>query len=247
MFNTIIIDDDPQAILRLRKLLVDYCPLIDVVDTSTDFESAYIKIKELKPSLILLDVVLPQGDAFELLDKLMPIDFEIIFITELDNYSMKALKYSALDYLLKPVELNDLQYAINKAIQKIKQKNVNHQLELFLANVKTAQKDNYKIAIPTLEGYVFLEINDIIRCEANGTYTSIYTIKKEKIVASKNIKEYEEMLPEKKFFRVHNSHLVNMNRIVKYTKGRGGTITMEDGAEVDVASRRRGDFLEMFQ
>ncbi len=247
MFKTVIVDDEPKNLRILKKLLQDYCPQIQIVGEAGDVKQAAEIIRELKPDLVILDIEMPYGNAFDLLDGLMPIDFEVIFITAFDNYSLKAFKYSALDYLLKPVDISELQAATNKAIQKITGKNLNQQVALLLSNFKNTQNNLQKIAIPTMDGFVFMNVDEIIRCEANGAYTFIYTTRNEKITASKNIKEYEELLPETSFCRIHNSHLVNLNRIKKYSKGRGGTVIMEDGAILEVASRRRDEFLAMFK
>ena len=245
--KTVIVDDEPKNIRILRKLIEDYCPQLRITGEAGDVQAAYSLIQELKPSLVLLDIQMPFGNAFDLLDKLMPINFEVVFITAYDNYSIKAIKYSALDYLLKPVDIKELQLAAEKAAEKIADKRINEQVAVLLANIKNPLHNLQKIAIPTIEGLVFVQVDDIIRFEASGSYTNIFTIKKETIVASKNIKEYEELLPPAGFFRIHHSHLININRIIKYNKGRGGTVTMEDGAEIEVASRRRSDFLDIFK
>ena len=248
MFKTIIVEDEEKYTRILKKMLQENCPQIEIVGEASDIESAFELINETNPDLVLLDIVLPNGTAFDLLDRLMPINFEIIFITSYDSYSFKAIKYSALDYLLKPVNIKELQTATKKAIKKISGKYINQQLDLLMSNIKTVQNNkNHKLAVPTVEGFVFILMIDIIRCEAKGTYTYIYTKNKEIIISSKNIKEYEELLPKLNFFRIHNSHLINTDRILRYNKGRGGTVTMEDGTQIEVASRRRSDFLNMFQ
>ena len=248
MFKTIIVEDEEKYTRILKKMLLENCPQIEIVGEASDIESAFELINETNPDLVLLDIVLPNGNAFDLLDRLMPVNFEIIFITSYDNYSFKAIKYSALDYLLKPVSAKELQIATKKAIQKISGKYVNQQLDLLMSNIKAVQNNNnHKLAVPTVEGFVFILMIDIIRCEAKGTYTYIYTKNKDIIISSKNIKEYEEILPKLNFFRIHNSHLINTDRILRYNKGRGGTVTMEDGTQIEVASRRRSDFLNMFQ
>ena len=248
MFKTIIVEDEEKYTRILKKMLQENCPQIEIVGEASDIESAFELINETNPDLVLLDIVLPNGTAFDLLDRLMPINFEIIFITSYDSYSFKAIKYSALDYLLKPVNTKELQTATKKAIKKISGKYINQQLDLLMSNIKTVQNNkNHKLAVPTVEGFVFILMIDIIRCESKGTYTYIYTKNKEIIISSKNIKEYEEILPKFNFFRIHNSHLINTDRILRYNKGRGGTVTMEDGTQIEVASRRRSDFLNMFQ
>lgn len=246
-FKTVIVDDEPKNLRILKQLLQDYCPQIQVTGEAANVRMAFEVIQETQPNLVILDIEMPYGNAFDLLDSLMPIDFEVIFITAFDNYSLKAFKYSALDYLLKPVDIVELQEATTKAIQRIAGKNINQQVVNLLSNFKNTQNNLQKIAIPTMEGLVFMNVEDIIRCESNAAYTYIYSTGDEKIIASKNIKEYEELLPSSIFCRIHNSHLINLNRIKKYSKGRGGTVIMEDGAVLEVASRRRDDFLKMFK
>ena len=226
MYKTIIVDDEPKNMRILKKLLQDYCPQISIIGEAGDVNAAHKIITELNPEIVLLDIEMPYGNAFDLLDKLMPVKFEVIFITAYNNYSIKAFRYSAVDYLLKPVDIRELQDATQKAINRITANRINEHVSLLLSNLKDNANSNPKIAVPTPEGYVFVHIDDIIRCESNGAYTYIYTVKKEKVVASKNIKEYEEILPKTNFFRIHNSHLVNLNRILRYNKGRGGTVTM---------------------
>ena len=247
MYKTIIVDDEPKNMRILKKLLQDYCPQISIIGEAGDVNAAHKIITELNPEIVLLDIEMPYGNAFDLLDKLMPVKFEVIFITAYNNYSIKAFRYTAVDYLLKPVDIRELQDATQKAINRITANRINEHVSLLLSNLKDNANSNPKIAVPTPEGYVFVHIEDIIRCESNGAYTYIYTVKKERVVASKNIKEYEEILPKTNFFRIHNSHLVNLNRILRYNKGRGGTVTMEDGTELEVASRRRTEFLDNFK
>jgi two-component system, LytTR family, response regulator len=244
--RSLIIDDEPKNVRILKKLLEDYCPQVEVIGDADDAKMAYSTIRELKPELVFLDIEMPYGNAFDLLDKLLPIDFEIIFITAFDDYSLKAFKYSALDYLLKPVDIEELKAAVKKASEKITGKNINLQLGNLLSNLKNSQVTLQKIALPHADGIVFINVEEIIRCEANGNYTIIYADSKEKITASKTIKDYEELLPPGIFCRIHNSHIINLNRIKKYHRGRGGFVVMDDGTSIEVASRRRDEFLAKF-
>ena len=247
MLKTIIVEDSHVNIDNLIELLKANFPQIEIVGKAIDAQSAFKLIDESTPDLVISNISLSENNASEFLDRLSPINFEIIFIADNDKHTLTAFKYGAIHYLLKPIDLNELRSAISRVSRTVAEKKSKHQFELLLENVTNSGLIHSKIAIPTSEGYVFIDIDDIIRCEANGTYTYIYTKKPERIVASKNIKEYELLLPKKKFFRIHNSHLINLDRISKYTKGRGGTVTMEDGTELDVASRRRLEFLEKFQ
>jgi two-component system, LytTR family, response regulator len=244
--RALIIDDEPKNVRILKKLLEDYCPQIVVTGEAGDARAAYTTIRELKPELVFLDIEMPYGNAFDLLDKLLPVDFEIIFITAFDDYTLKAFKYSALDYLLKPVDIDELKAAVKKAAEKIAGKSINLQLGNLLSNLKSNQAILQKIALPSADGIIFINVEEIIRCEASGNYTIIYADSKEKITASKTIKDYEELLPPSIFCRIHNSHIINLNRIKKYHSGRGGFVVMDDGTSIEVASRRRDEFLAKF-
>ena len=248
MFKTVIVESDVKQLNILKKILINSSPQINIVGEVTELSKASDVILNTSPDLVIINLVSQQKKYFDFLEALTPLDFEIIFISNNEKSSLKAIKYNPIDYLISPIKQNELQNAIKKAVQKIADKYVSQQLELLLSNIKSARNINlHKIAVPTLEGFIFIELDHIIRCEANGAYTIIYTINKQKILASKSIKEYEEILPSYQFFRIHNSHLVNINRMMKYNKGRGGSVTMEDGTQIEVATRRRSDFIKMFQ
>ena len=248
MFKTVIVEIDVKHLNNIKKTLINSSPQINIVGEVVGLSQASEIIFNTVPDLVILNIGTPQKKYFDFLESLAPFDFEIIFISNNEKSSLKAIKYNPIDYIISPIKQNELQNAIKKATQKIADKYVSQQLELLLSNIKSAKNINLlKIAVPTLEGFIFIELDHIIRCEANGAYTIIYTINKQKILVSKSIKEYEEILPSYHFFRIHNSHLVNINRMLKYNKGRGGSVTMEDGTQIEVASRRRTDFLKMFQ
>lgn len=200
-------------------------------------------IQTTQPDLVLLDVEITQGSAFDLLNQLQPINFQIIFVTAVDNYAIKAYKYSAVDYLLKPVDIDNLCAAVERVTQKIQGKSFFDQMQVLLRNVETFQLSLQKMAVPRLTGLIFIAIRDIIRFEAKGSYTAIYLNNGEQIMATRNIKEYEALLAAIIFCRVHNSHIVNLHKIQKYHKGRGGYVIMEDGSSIEVASRKREEFL----
>jgi two-component system, LytTR family, response regulator len=245
MINAIIVDDEPKNIRILRGLLEEGCPDIVITGDAMSAEAAIPLITELQPDLVFMDIEMPYGNAFDLLDKIMPVNFEIIFITAFDEYTLKAFKYSALDYLLKPVSLDELKAAVQKAKERIRVKNINLQLQNLLFNVRkpaTVQK----IAIPCNESLIFVQLTDIIRLEAKGSYTQVFTAGDQKYLSSRMIKDYEEMLPEDIFFRIHNSHIINLNFVKKYLKGRGGVIEMSDAVQIEVATRRKDEFLARF-
>ena len=199
----------------------------------------------MKPDLVFLDIEIGGGNAFQLLDLLKPVNFDVIFVTAYDNYLLKAIKYSALDYLFKPINIQELISAVNKSVAKINEQKTSEQIELLLQNFSTS-KSPATIALPTAFGFYFINVQNIIRCEAKGSYTIIYMNDKKKYTASKTLKEYEELLPPEIFFRAHHSHLINLNFIFKYHKGTGGTIEMFDKSIIPLAARRKNDFLNIF-
>lgn len=246
MANAVIIDDEPRNNRILRKMLEDFCPQVKVIGEAENAELGVQVIRELNPELVFLDIEMPYGNAFDLLDRLKPVRFEVIFVTAFNDYSLKAFRYSALDYLLKPVNIEELQGAVKRAVEKVRSKHLQSQIEVLLQNMNKPDPSTQKLALPSREGLVFIVIGDIIRCEANGGYTYFHMQNNERIISAKNIKEYEDLLPEKLFFRVHHSHLINLNCIKKYHRGRGGFVEMSDGAHIEVATRRKDEFLARF-
>jgi two-component system, LytTR family, response regulator len=245
--RTILVDDEPKNNRILHKLLTDYCQDVKIIGTAGDANEAFQIVNELKPDLVFLDIEMPNGNAFDLLDRLMPVNFEIIFITAFESYSLKAFKYSALDYLLKPVSIEDLEAAVQKAKKNAQTRNINLQVKSLLQNINVASGGLQKIAVHTIDGLEFLKVEDIVRLEAKGSYTDFYLQNKTVVVASRSIKDYEDILSEDIFLRIHNSHIVNLNYIKKYHKGRGGYIVLEDGKNIEVATRRKHDFLSRFE
>jgi two-component system LytT family response regulator len=246
MIRAILIDDEPKNNRILKLMLEEFCPQVQIEGQADNAEEGVKLIQETTPDLVFLDIEMPYGSGFDLLDKLKPINFEVIFITAFNNYSLKAIKYSALDYLLKPVNIDELITAVNKAADKVATRHVNARIDNLLYNLKRPGNGIQKIALPSKEGYVFVLLTDIIRCESKNGYTTFYIRDMEKIVSSKNVKEYEPILTDNIFFRIHNSHIVNLNYIKKYHRGRGGYIEMEDGALIEVATRRKDELMARF-
>ena len=247
MYKTIIVASDKKTTRIFSKIIGDYFPQLEIIGEAGNLDAALILLNKSVPNLVLIEWMTPSSKSVEFFDKTSSMGFEKIIISSNEKYTLPAIKYNVLDYLLKPLKGDECLMALRKAIEKISEKNNSKELTAFIANLKSLKNgNNNKIAIPTVEGFVFINLNDIVRCEANGAYTTIYTSKKEKITASRNIKEYELLLPQPHFFRIHNSHLINVNRVLKYNKGRGGTVIMEDGSQIEVASRRRSDFLDIF-
>jgi two-component system LytT family response regulator len=245
MIKVITVDDEPKNLRIIKELIRLYCPTVDHVGEAASIDKARDQIVALKPDLVLLDIEMPHGNAFDLLDSIMPVDFEIVFVTAFDSYTLKAFKYAALDYILKPVNIEELKEVVARAEQKANQRYINQQLRLMLDNRIQQSLGMQKIAVPTFkEKMEFVEADSILYCEASGSYTQLVTSNGEKILTVKTLKEYEDILPELMFFRLHHSHLINLNKIKKYHKGRGGQVEMENGVFLEVATRRRDDFLK---
>jgi len=243
MIKTVLVDDEIDSIRVLQRLLEEYCPRVSIVGTAGGVDAALSLIQETKPDLVLLDIEMSQGNAFDLLNQLQPLDFQVIFVTAFDDYAIRAFKYSAVDYLLKPVDIDDLRSAIERVQERSDPKDFAQQMKVLLENVGMLQLSQQKMAIPTITGLIFVPVQDILRFEAKGNYTTIYLAGGEPIVATRTVKDYEDVLPEAIFCRIHNSHIINLSRIQKYQKGRGGSVIMEDGSVIEVASRRREEFL----
>ena len=180
-----------------------------------------------------------------MLEEIGDFDFEVIFVTAYDSYAIKAIKFSALDYLLKPVDIDELQRAVQKAEERIEQKNSRHNYDSLLKNIKNYSKKIDKLAIPTFEGILFESIKNIIYCEADRNYTNLMMLDNRKIVVSKNLKDFEIMLSDSGFFRIHHAYLINMKHVKKYIKGEGGYVILENNHHIDVSRRKKEAFLQL--
>jgi len=246
MINTILVDDEKSNSDILAEILRQYCPSVTVLDTCTNIDDAARLITAHNPQLIFLDVQMPNGSGFDLLDRLSTKPLEVIFVTAYDSFLLKAIRYSALDYVLKPVNISEITAAVKRAEERLANKSVNRQLEVLLANI-LQPAHTQRIALPSKEGYIFVPITDIMRLEASGAYTTIHTSDGHSYLISKNIREYEELLPASIFCRVHHAHIVNLNFIKIYHKGRGGYIEMTNGTGIEVSVRKKEEFLSRFK
>ena len=193
------------------------------------------------PDVVFLDIQLQRETGFDLLTKLKEINFEVIFTTAYTEYAIKAFKFSAIDYLLKPIDIEELKKAVAR-VEKRVSNNITGRLTQLVQNLKQGSSENYKIALPTLDGLVFVKINDILYCEASSNYTQIFT-SEEKYLVSKTLKEYDDLLSDHNFFRIHNSYLININSIKKYVKGDGGYVVLNNNTSLDVSKRKKEAFL----
>lgn len=236
MFKIVIIEDDSFAREMLSDLLVKHSDRYVVTAFFDSVKSSVKSIQSLAPDLVFLDMELTDGKGFDILEKLVKIPFEVIVTTMYDSYMLQAIKHSALDYLLKPVNSNDLTVALTRFENKMAESN---------ADPKVNNNAHiHKIVLPTSEGLLLLNISDIIRLESDGAYTVFYTGDGKKFLTSRTLATYEEQLIPQSFFRIHHSHLVNLNHIIKYVKGEGGYVIMSDNSSVDVSRRKKEDFLK---
>lgn len=246
MIKAVIVDDEPYSCESLATLLERYCPGVKVADICYSGPDALIAIKEQQPQIVFLDIEMPKMNGFELLEKLPEINFEIIFTTSYDQYAIKAIRFSALDYLLKPVDREELQKAVQKVMQKQNQQ-LPQQLELLLQKINKPTTGIQKIALPTMEGLQMVAIDSIISCASDSNYTIFLLKNKEKLIASRTLKDIEELLTEYSFIRVHHSYIVNLSEVNKYIKGEGGYLIMSDNSNIDVSRSRKEMLLKKLQ
>jgi two-component system, LytTR family, response regulator len=244
MLTAIIIDDESNSRNALQQKIARYCPDVTVIATCENGEQGIENIETRRPDIVFLDVEMPRMNGFTMLQQLKNKNFEVIFITAYDHYAIKAIKFSALDYLLKPVEAEDLKAAVEKVTQKRKEREGNNRVELLLQNFLEEKTARQRIAIASMEGLQFVPTDDIIYLEANSNYTSFYLTGNRKIMAAKTLKDFEELLPASMFIRIHHSYLINKNGVEKYIKGEGGQVVMKNGVTLDVARRKKEEFMK---
>jgi len=244
MLTAIIIDDETSSRNSLKQKLANHCPEISIIGECENGEEGVANIEEKKPDIIFLDVEMPRMNGFTMLQQLTNRNFEIIFITAYDHYALQAIKFSALDYLVKPVEIKDLKSAVEKAIQKRRISTGNERLEILLQNLMNDKKELQRIAIPSLEGFQFVETGNIIYLEANSNYTCFYLTNNTKITVAKTLKDFEELLPASVFIRIHHSYIINKSLVDKYINGKGGQVVMRNGVVLDVARRKKDEFMK---
>jgi two-component system, LytTR family, response regulator len=244
--NCIIIDDEEKNIKLLQNMLEMHCRQVNVMATSADAKNGLLLIDELQPQLVFLDVEMPHLNGFDLLQKLEPISFEVIFVTAYSHYAVEAFEHHATGYITKPINTEKLVSAVNTAIKRIEEKSINKNLfSLLEQNNKQAAPD--KIPLSTTNGLLFVKIADVMYCESSGNYTHFYLCDGKKIVVSRQLGEYEKLLPENNFTRIHDKYIINLNYIKEYIKGSGGEVVLENGKELPVATRRKEDFLARFE
>jgi two-component system, LytTR family, response regulator len=246
MFQLLIIDDEPHMRDSLAKLLARHCPQVTVVGEAGSIAGGISAIRELHPDIVLLDIQLVDGTGFDLLSAIPSIDFKVIFITAFDQFAIQAFRFSAVDYLLKPVNPELLAEAVDRAIQMIIE-HQNIQMQALHDNLKNIDHQGRKIILKTTENIYLLELRSIICCESDDNYTRVHTTQGDKILVSKTLKEYDELLIGSGFYRVHKSYLINLAHIRRFEKQDGGYIVLTNDLKVPVASRKRDEMLKLLE
>lgn len=243
MIETIIVDDEIPAIDSLKTLLRKYCPEVKVIDSALNVQDAKKKINSLKPSLVFLDIDMPDKNGFELLKSIKEIPFEVIFTTAYNEYAVQAIKNNALDYLLKPINADELITAINRfKTKKAKEPTDYNKIENLILAISQS-RDVHKLPIPTLDGILYIEPESIIHLEADSNYTHIYLLSGQRITSSKILKEYENMLKGRNFFRIQKTHLINLSYVKRYGKSEGGFVIMSNEAKIKISINKKKQFL----
>ena len=245
--KAIIVEDELASRETLTSYLIKYCPNVELIDEADSVKSGLEVIKKHKPDVVFLDIEMPFGNAFDLLEQIEKVDFEVVFVTAYSNYAIQALNMSASYYILKPISIDELVKAVEKITQKRTEQEIPVHSKVLLENIQAVNKHNHKIVLPQLNGFDVVKINDIIRCQANDNFTEFYLTNGTKKLISRTLKFYEDLLKDFDFVRIHKSHLINIQYVVKYLKGKGGQVEMTDGSVVDVSVNQKAAFLEKFK
>jgi len=243
--KALIIDDEKRTRELIAKMIESFELQIETFPIGENVESGLAAIESIQPDLVFLDIQMPDGSGFDLLKMIPNKQFEVIFITAHEEFAIKAIKFSALDYILKPVDPEELRRAVEKAIENIGQKKEESQFEALQLNMQPSQKR--RLVLKTQESVHVVDLDKIIRCEADRNYTSFFLTENKKILVSKTLKDYETLLASHNFLRVQQSHLINLDFVDRYDKGNGGSVVMKDGSEVPLSPAKREVFFKILE
>ena len=246
MIRALIVDDEKNARDVLRMQLDQYCPEVEIIGQSSGGEESIALIRQLHPELVFLDIEMPGINGFDVLRETSAIPYQVIFTTAYDQFAIRAFKYSAIDYLLKPIDIEELKTAIHK-FKKSDIDLMSSRMNSLFEILESRQNEKDWISIPAGEGFEIVRYMDIVRCESDSNYTDIILASGKKIKLAKTLKEVELQLPSNQFFRLHHSHLVNINHISKYYKTDGGYVEMADGSQINISRSRKEDFFELMK
>ncbi len=242
--KAILVDDERSSLQNLQQKLTEFCPDIFITASAEKPEEAIILIRQHRPDVIFLDIEMPRMSGLRMLDELTDYSGEIIFTTAYNHYAVDAIRMSAFDYLVKPVSITDLQNAVARLV-KYKRSETGERLNILKRSLSDNKSQDDKIAVPTSEGLEFIQIKNIVHIESSSNYSKIFMVGGKQMLVTKLLKDFEDMLLPYRFYRVHNSHLINMNYIQKYIRGEGGQVVLQNGDVVDVSRRKKEEFLKL--
>ncbi|MCA1918638.1 MULTISPECIES: LytR/AlgR family response regulator transcription factor [Flavobacterium] len=242
--KSVIVEDELAAREVLKNYLSKYCPQVEVVGEAQNIKEAVPLLHEIRPQLVFLDVEMPFGNAFDVLEACKDLQFETIFVTAFSEYSLKALNQSAAYYLLKPISIEELIVAVNKVQHQIMNHEIFNRNKIIVENFHESKPEKQQVILPTLEGFEVVKMEEIVRLRGNGNFTDLYLNNGNKKMVCRFLKHFSEILPLP-FIRVHKSHIINMNCVKSYNKG--GIVTLNDGAEIEVSPTYKEDFLKNFK
>jgi two-component system, LytTR family, response regulator len=243
---SVIVEDEAAAIVALQNYLGKYCPQVEVIGTAHNSKDAVSLLHALQPQLVFLDVEMPFGNAFDVLEGCQNLQFETIFVTAFSEYSLRALNQSAAYYLLKPVSIEELILAVNKVQQQLQQKHWLNRNRIIMENARENNPAQQQVILPTLDGFDVVKMNEIVRLKGNGNFTDVYLADGSKKMVCRFLKHFAEMLAHP-FVRVHKSHIVNIHYVQSYHKGAGGYVNLNDGSEVEVSAAYKDGLLSAFK
>lgn len=241
--KTIIVEDEEKTLFVINDLVQRYAPELQVVGTASHVNPAVELIDQMHPQLVFMDVQIGDGTGFDVLRALPAREFELVFITAYDSYALEAIRFAAIDYLLKPVGIADFTSAIERVHARLREKTHFKKLETLIYNLAQTEATSKKLSIPSINGYEFVNLSDIVWCKSEGSYTTFYLADKSKITSSKNIGYYEEIMNTNDFYRVSNSVMFNLHFLKSYSRNQGA-VTLQDGTELAISTRRKADFIE---
>lgn len=242
--RAILVDDELPSLQNLEQKIVEFCPDIYIIAAEQKPEDAIQLIEQYRPDVVFLDIEMPRMNGFKMLEHIKEKDFDIVFTTAYNHYAIDAIRISAFDYLVKPIAVRDLQSTVDRLF-KSQSKQTPEKLDVLRHNLSDSRSQNDKITISTNEGVEFFEINQIVRVESSSNYSKIFFTDGKSILVTKLLKDFEEILTPYRFYRIHNSHLINLSHIKKYIRGDGGQVVMKNDEVIDVARRKKEEFLRL--
>ena len=242
--NAVIVEDEYHSRQALKNLIQEYCPSIHVIGMATGVNEGLALLEVNDPDLVFLDIEMPHESGFDLLTKAKSLNFEVIFTTAYRHYAIKAIKFSAIDYLLKPIDPEELQIAIQKVVVKRQEIWYNKKIENLLNNIRNDNIQQHSITLSTAQGYEFIKVAQIVYCEANGAYTKFILKDRKPLIVSRHLKEYENLLNDHPFMRIHQSYLINLEEVGKYLRSDGGYVVMKNGDQVSISNKKKDKFIQ---